>query len=398
MEYTGLGSGLSTAVLCVVIGCSGAYAQDREAHDQRGDRELHITDTEESVTELELPEEEEGTDEEGAVDDDDGLSEFASFFEGAHILAGPTIVDCTLSEGTETSCYSITIDANEEPAAYTLGPWCPTHITDGPELGGLWVEDGEVYDVDGAFVENLADFYDDDGWMMYDLETGDINYSAEELGCEIAGNVDFDGTYTNYCVECLPEYLDELSKTFVIPIEPVLAEATVSVAGSGAGVAFSGILLDGPAPVGGITSTYTIGPFDDCGGHINPFSGYHHHAVTDCLNNMAISDDHASRVGIAMDGHSIYSHLNTDGTEPDDLDACNGHATEDLDYHYHAGSEGSNAIVGCFVAEAGCTLDNETDGICDATTSVAPGPPDDESDEVDEVEELDEVVEEVVTE
>ena len=57
-----------------------------------------------------------------------------SFFDAAQIVAGPALVDCTLSGGTETTCFSITVIA--KPSSYTPGPWCPTNITDGPDKSG----------------------------------------------------------------------------------------------------------------------------------------------------------------------------------------------------------------------------------------------------------------------
>jgi hypothetical protein len=40
------------------------------------------------------------------------------------------------------------------------------------------------------------------------------------------------------------------------------------------------VVLAQAAPVDAILSNYTIAAFDDCGGHINPFEGYHHHAAS----------------------------------------------------------------------------------------------------------------------
>lgn len=72
-----------------------------------------------------------------------------------------------------------------------------------------------------------------------------------------------------------------------------------------------------------------------------------------------------------MDGYWIYSQQDSDTAQA--LDPCNGHVTEPLDYHYHAGAEDSNAILGCLVAQYGCALD-DPDASCDA--SVMQGPPD----------------------
>ena len=77
--------------------------------------------------------------------------------------------------------------------------------------------------------------------------------------------------------------------------------------------------------------------------------------------------DNGPQIGIAMDGHPIVTHLMADGSEPGDLDRCNGHIDAAGAYHYHAGTAGSNAIMACLRAETGCIL-NDPEASCDATT------------------------------
>ena len=71
-----------------------------------------------------------------------------------------TTITCTLSDGTETQCLQIV--SPSLPTDHQVGPWCPENIADDATAGGIWLEDGEVFDVDGAFIENLATFYNDD--------------------------------------------------------------------------------------------------------------------------------------------------------------------------------------------------------------------------------------------
>lgn len=102
---------------------------------------------------------------------------------------------------------------------------------------------------------------------------------------------------------------------------------------------------------------------------MNPHVGYHYHAVTDCLDaapGAAGAGEEGAPIGIAMDGHLIYPHLMADGSQPADLDACNGRIGADGTYRYHAGESGSNAILGCLTAQTGCTLD-DAGGTCDAS-------------------------------
>ena len=108
------------------------------------------------------------------------------FFDGA-LAEDATIEDCTLSGGAETTCYSITVAGY--PTSYEVGPFCPSTITD--ENGGLWWDGDALYDLNGEFIENLAEIYDDDNWQMYD-EDGNVfvTETAEEF--ELAARPDVD--------------------------------------------------------------------------------------------------------------------------------------------------------------------------------------------------------------
>lgn len=300
-----------------------------------------------------------------AAHDDTRLHQIADFFATANVVSGPEVVDCTLSGGTESKCFSITILPN--PQSYTPGPWCPTNIADGADKGGIWLKDGEVHDVDGAFIANLATTYGDSKWQLFDKDTGNVRYTGTLEACEAAARPDVDPEYQNHCVQCLPEYLpDDAAITYVIPMEPVASKRETPTNQTGSGLAFNGIRLDGPAPLDAILDAHTIAPFDDCGGHVNTHVGYHYHAVTDCLDDAPASGtDQSAQIGIAMDGYPILANLNPDGSAPKGLDSCNGHM-QDGEYHYHAGAAGSNAILGCLKAQAGCVMEGDS-GVCDAS-------------------------------
>ncbi|MEP0235865.1 YHYH protein [Roseibium sp.] len=305
---------------------------------------------------------------------DPDLARVASFFSGAQIVEGPTKVDCTLSEGAKTTCFSITV--RPDPQDYTPGPWCPTNVSQGAEAGGIWFLDGKAVDVDGDFITRLAEVYGDSKWKLYDPETGDVRYTGTLEACEAAARPDVDPQYQNHCVQCLPEYMPEdASVTYVIPLEPVPGKRQQATQRGGSGVASNGVRLDGPAPLDAILGAHTIAPFDDCGGHVNLHVGYHYHAVTDCLSPAATTlkgvdpeaaEAHGGQIGIAMDGHAIFPHMMADGTEPEGLDACYGREGEGLPYHYHVGSAGSNQILGCLAAQTGCVLP-ESGMVCDAS-------------------------------
>ncbi len=300
------------------------------------------------------------------------LTALAGLFDARTIAKGPELVPCTLSGGTKTTCFKITVVP--EPTEHEMGPWCPRNISDTAKVAGVWLDQGAVHDVDGRFVENLAAFYGDEEWQLFDATTGAVRVTDSKASCEAAARPDVSPEYNNYCVECLTSYMeDDVQATYVIPIEPV-PKAGAARPGplSGFGVAFNGVKFDAPAPTDAILRAHTLAPFDDCGGHVNLHAGYHYHAVMGCSKEAPSTAGHAPRIGIAMDGYPILARLNADGSAPTDLDECRGHELAGLGYHYHANEPGSNQILGCLRGEVGCSLasDSET---CDA--SRRPGPP-----------------------
>ena len=306
-----------------------------------------------------------------AVDAEFDLLAFADRFEPGSVIGAPRMVECTLSEGAATSCVAVTLPAN--PETFDMGPWCPTNVADGADRGGIWPEGGVVYDVDGSFIENLATFYDDPTWQMYDPETGAVNVTDTPEACAAAARPDVDPRYTNFCVQCLAAYIEDgLTNTYVIPTTPVAASGVAPRVGhEGVGIAYSGVRLDAPAPTDDILAAHTLAPFDDCGGHVNPNVGYHVHAVTDCLREGTSTSTHAAELGLALDGYALYARLTLDGSAPQDLDACNGHTTAEEGYHYHVGAAGANAILGCHSAQTGCVL-TDPDAPCDASAVARP--------------------------
>ena len=117
--------------------------------------------------------------------------------DGTNVII--STVACTLSNGASTTCYKIT--STGMPTDHAMGPWCPNTISDDASAGGIWLEDGEVYDVDGEFIKNMATFYNDNNWLMYD-SLGNI-YTTETLAdCAAAANPNVGEEYENFCVEC----------------------------------------------------------------------------------------------------------------------------------------------------------------------------------------------------
>lgn len=274
----------------------------------------------------------------------------SSNFLTAGLVEPISIVSKTLSDGSTANCYKIVV--NSLASDHTMGPWCPSNISDDASKGGIWLEGGKVYDVDGAFVKNLATFYKDNTWMMYDATTGAITKTSTKTECEEAANPNVGAQYRNYCVECLPSYVANLSHTYYIPVTPKAASSATAFGGgpmsngpSVRGLAFNGVVFDAPAPTNVILAAYTLAPFDDAGGHINLAAGYHYHAATGLTTQIAQADGHAAMIGYALDGYGMYQHLSTSGTEYTDLDASLGHYDSTRGYHYHVDAAGKNNFI-----------------------------------------------------
>lgn len=301
---------------------SAVYAQDDEhTHDENSD---HTHDDEQSV---------------------DGL-DVSLFYDGA-LAEEATIVDCTLSDGTETSCYEITIAGY--PADYEVGPFCPETILATAEEGGIWFDGNDVYDVDGEFIVNLAELYGDDNWLLYD-EDGNVNITDTAEAFEAAARPDVDPEYQNHCVAGRMEWLENgepVQTTVTIPVVPV--DATNTSSGNGNwGITLNGVVIANSAPVDAILGAYTIAVFDDCGGHINPFDGYHLHGAVGCSEVGEAVDGETPIFAYALDGYAIHSPLDEEYAETIELDECNGHYTDADRYHYHANSAEENSVLTCF--------------------------------------------------
>lgn len=270
-----------------------------------------------------------------------------AFFIPDGLAAPISKVPCTLSDGTKTNCYKII--TKSLATEHQMGPWCPRHINDNAEAGGVWFGKGVLNNVDGEFIKNLATFYDDEAWKVYN-EDGSVRYTATREACAGAAKPDVEEIYQNYCVECLPSYMGEdFSSTYLIPVRPVKKMKSQKVRGRGRiiGLALNGVNFDPPAPIEAILKAHTIAPLDDCGGHVNLHGGYHYHAATGCTKKIPQEDGHAALIGYAMDGFGLYERLDSNDKEPIGLDECSGHFDKIRGYHYHVFPESANQFIGC---------------------------------------------------
>ena len=124
-----------------------------------------------------------------------------------------------LQDGSEVLCWIIPIKS--EPVEHAMGPWCPTSVTDDSSLGGKWFFGGELVDVDGEFIKNLAQLYEDNEWDLVN-DDGSIRVTDTEEAFLLAARPDVDEEYHNYCVEA-PADLEVNSDTYyTIPVYPVM--------------------------------------------------------------------------------------------------------------------------------------------------------------------------------
>ena len=251
-------------------------------------------------------------------------------------------VDCTLSDGTTTSCYEITVAG--APANHDVGPFCPRTTAATENEVGIWLDGEDLYDVTGRFILDLPSIYDDDYWMLHDGQ-GNVRVTDTKEAFEAAARPDVAEEYENYCVEGRMEWLEDgqpVTTTVQIPVAPVRqgggARATPPL-----GVTFNGVRIDAAAPVDAILGAYTIAAFDDCGGHVNPFEGYHMHAATGCGEVGDAPPGETAPFALALDGYTIHGPMSDA-----DLDACNGHSAEPYGYHYHARLPELNGVLTCF--------------------------------------------------
>ena len=278
-------------------------------------------------------------------------------FEADHFAADALVdavvtEDCTLSGGTKTTCASVTIAGY--PSTYEVGPFCPTTITTPASAAGIWFDGTGVYDLSGAFIKNLATFYNDSEWHMYD-SAGMVKVTDTKEAFDGAARPDVLPEYRNYCVEGRLAWLPDgkaIQTTMLIPTTPVKASAASSAHPGNLGVTLDGVVIAESAPVDAILGAHTIASFDDCGGHFNPVAGYHLHGVTGCgLLEADAAAGETAMFGYAADGYPIHLPLSEADVAAANLDQCNGHSTESEGYHYHANVPAKNAILPCLMGE-----------------------------------------------
>lgn len=254
-------------------------------------------------------------------------------FQESGLRAPIETVDCTLLDGTESTCLKL--ELNALPDGTDIGPFCPSTLDD---VGGIWDWTGDkpgVYRVDADFLTLLFKF----GYEFFS-DTGEVHISDISKAEPAQDNT------------CINVALNEnVEVTALIPAEPRKADAPTDL-GTVAkiGVALDGIPIFADAPT--IQSTGHMPALDVCGGHVDPGGWYHWHATATDVQGVldaagveascGIAQNAGEQFAYAFDGYPIYGNAEPNGSTPVNLDVCKGHETTELGYHYHAGADFPN--------------------------------------------------------
>ena len=289
------------------------------------------------------------------------------------------LVDCTLENGSSTTCYQLTFNSNtvgDTEGEGTIGPYCPDSITTARSESGLGVYDGATNPGFQSLVD-AAQGMDSDGYDIVD-EDGNIRISNLTQGSEEEG--------FSYCLSA--GFDSTLEVTFLIPVTPELRSEPYELGTiDSLGVGINGVPLTANPPsvtvaeagVGG-TGSGNIPALDQCGGHPDPSGYYHWHFIPQSINTVYESEDYdfteqygiscsnsfidydepTSFAGLAKDGYPIYGaydSVDAVDTLPDTVatvDECNGHShtTDEFPdgvYHYHALEGGAPNLPPCLM-------------------------------------------------
>lgn len=298
-----------------------------------------------------------------------------SYFSDGALTSDATTVDCTLENGTDTTCYQVEV-ASLTSTVDTDGPFCPETIND---QGGIWVWDGDepgLYGLDKDF----WDLVEPQGFEFAD-EAGNI--SITDPGAGAADSADT----PNSCLEATPD--DSFHLQVLLPTEPEnLDEPTDLSTISQVGVALEGITIFGDAP--SVADRGGLPALDACGGHVDPSGYYHWHFGAESIQTnldeagtnltCSVEQDREALVGFALDGYGIYGP-EEDGEVPTDLDDCSGHVSDTAElgetYHYHLSDDSPNlpaCRIGASAEQAITSPDNDAAAISNGEGGGGGGP------------------------
>jgi len=110
----------------------------------------------------------------------------SSFKDGA--LSQPIAEEaCTLTDGTETTCYRVIVTGT--PVDTVVGPFCPETTSTSAADAGIWLDGSNIYDADGQFILDLSTIYGDAQWRLYD-DSGKVNVTDSKESFQGAARPD----------------------------------------------------------------------------------------------------------------------------------------------------------------------------------------------------------------
>ena len=268
-------------------------------------------------------------------------------------LTEETRVSCTLTDGTVTTCYQLTFNANgvgSTEGTGTVGPFCPADVSTPRSDSGFGFYDGST-NPGFQLILDAVNHMEADGYDIIDAN----------------GNINTDGQAGPACLS-MP-FTNNLSVTYRLPVVPQMAAEPAELTQiESIGFGLYGVPYKANPP-SVIDRDGRIPSLDHCGGHSDPAGYYHWHFIPQSMNLVLNSQEYdftandgiecqnsyiidaslnqpnpSAFAGLAKDGYPIYGALDSSATgdsEPEDLDACNGHehATDEFPdsvYHYHA--------------------------------------------------------------
>lgn len=291
------------------------------------------------------------------------VADFSAHFSNLDSL---DTVSCTLSDGTSTTCYSLTFSGSNPSDD---GPYCPATLDD---VGGVGIYDGDTNPGFQVMKRALFEGMEADGYDIVD-EEGNIRIVTSADTMPEEGKA--------YCMALDPV---DLTLTFLIPVTPVpVSSAHTLETVEQMGVQLDGIpltsnppsVVDGPPIANGQGGN--IPSIDPCGGHPDPAGYYHAHFGAESMNSVLAaygmdSELSCTRVaqaadvliGFAKDGYPIYSA--PEAGIPAEADACQGMEATTAEFpdgtylYYLAPDQAPNlppCLMGAYVEQGAMTYE-----------------------------------------
>lgn len=161
-----------------------------------------------------------------------------------------------------------------------------------------------------------------------------------------------------------PNHIQELDKTYRLPLDPVLdpkAKATDkqnlnhALPMGSIGVAVNGVVFYNPFDAGNMDASSIM---DRCCGHPSQDNRYHYHKYPICVNTSFVDKGqaHSGLIGFAFDGLPLYGPYESAGVMARDsttnpLNDFNAHYDKERGWHYHVSPGKFPYLIGGYFAK-----------------------------------------------